>query len=115
MPSVGAIDCDVHPAVPGMRALLPYLEEHWREQVAVRGIDGLDPASYPVNIPANARPTGVRPPASRAADLALLREHVLAPFQTRFAILNCLYGASVGVQRAFRRRAVPRDQRLDRG
>ncbi len=41
-PSRGAIDCDVHPAVPGMAALLPYLDEYWREQVTVRGIDGLD-------------------------------------------------------------------------
>ena len=25
-PRIGAIDCDIHPAVPGMRALLPYLD-----------------------------------------------------------------------------------------
>jgi len=26
----GAIDCDIHPAVPDMRALLPYMDEYWR-------------------------------------------------------------------------------------
>ncbi len=93
-PAVGAIDCDVHPAVPGMRALLPYLEEHWREQVSVRGIDGLDPASYPINIPANARPDWRPASGKPGSDLDLLREHVLAPFGTRYAILNCLYGAA---------------------
>jgi uncharacterized protein len=92
-PAVGAIDCDVHPAVPGMRALLPYLEEHWREQVAVRGIDGLDPASYPIGIPANGRPDWRPASGKPGSDLELLREHVLAPFHTRYAILNCLYGA----------------------
>ena len=25
------VDCDVHPTVPGMAALLPYLDDHWRE------------------------------------------------------------------------------------
>ena len=93
-PAVGAIDCDVHPAVPGMRALLPYLEEHWREQVTVRGIDGLDPSSYPVNVPANGRPDW-RPVAGKpGSDVGLMRQHVLTPFHTRYAVLNCLYGAS---------------------
>jgi len=40
--TAGAIDVDVHPAVPGMAALLPYLDAHWREQMVVRGIDGLE-------------------------------------------------------------------------
>ena len=55
-PTTGAIDCDLHPAVPGMRVLLPYLDDHWREQVAVRGIDGLDLAAYPPGAPISARP-----------------------------------------------------------
>lgn len=92
-PTVGAIDCDVHPTVPGMRALMPYIEEHWREQVVVRGIDGLDPASYPVNIPANGRPDWRPASGKPGSDLGQLREHVLAPFHTRYAILNCRYGA----------------------
>ena len=37
----GGIDCDVHPALPGLSALLPYLDAYWREQITVRGIGGL--------------------------------------------------------------------------
>ena len=33
----GAIDCDIHPAVPNMRALLPYLDEYWRDAIVSRG------------------------------------------------------------------------------
>ena len=28
-----AIDCDVHPTVPSMKALLPYLDDYWRDSV----------------------------------------------------------------------------------
>jgi len=93
-PRIGAIDCDLHPAVPGMRALLPYLDEHWREQVTVRGIDGLDSSSFPLNAPANCRADwwvdGVKP----GSRLDLLRSHALEPFGTRVAICNCLYGVA---------------------
>jgi uncharacterized protein len=37
-----AIDCDLHPALPGCMALLPYLDDHWREEITSRGLDGLD-------------------------------------------------------------------------
>jgi predicted TIM-barrel fold metal-dependent hydrolase len=89
----GAIDCDIHPAVPGMAALLPYLDDHWREQVTTRGIDGLDLASYPPAIPANARPDwrGARVPGS---DLQALQRDALDAFGIRFAICNCLYGVA---------------------
>ncbi|HSU04666.1 MAG TPA: amidohydrolase family protein [Acetobacteraceae bacterium] len=92
-PRIGAIDCDVHPAVPGMRALLPYLDDHWREQVTVRGIDGLDPSSFPVNAGPNCRADwradGVKPGSS----LERLRADALDAFGSRVAICNCLYGA----------------------
>src|SRR5246127_523645 len=56
------IDCDIHPAVGGTRTtLLPYLDDHWKEQVVSRAIDGLDLNSYPVNMPLSRRP-GWRPP-----------------------------------------------------
>ncbi len=29
----GAIDCDLHPAVPAMSVLVPYLDDYWREMV----------------------------------------------------------------------------------
>jgi predicted TIM-barrel fold metal-dependent hydrolase len=93
-PRIGAIDCDIHPAVPGMRALLPHLDENWREQITVRGIDGLDPSSFPNNAPANCRADWRVNGAKPGSSLELLRTHALDAFGTRAAICNCLYGAS---------------------
>ncbi|MGH7152295.1 MAG: amidohydrolase family protein [Acetobacteraceae bacterium] len=93
-PRIGAIDCDLHPAVPGMHALIPYLDDHWREQVTVRGIDGLDSSSFPLNAPANCRPDWRVNGAKPGSSLDLLRTHALDPFGTRAAICNCLYGAA---------------------
>ena len=94
-PAPGGIDCDIHPAVPGVHALLPYLDEHWREQVATRGIDELASISYPHNAPITARPDW-RPSRGRAGtDLDRLRAEALEPFNTRIAIANCLYGVQL--------------------
>ena len=92
LPRIGAIDCDIHPAVPGMKALLPYLSPHWREQAKVRGIDGLDLSSYPVRVPANARPDWRGAEGKPGSDPAQLIAHALDGFGSRFAICNCLYG-----------------------
>ena len=55
--AVTRIDCDIHPAVGGTRTtLLPYLDDHWKEQVVSRAIDGLDLTSYPPNMPLCGRP-----------------------------------------------------------
>ncbi len=92
----GAIDCDLHPAVPGMQVLLPYLDDYWREMVHVRALDRLNLSltSYPQNTPLACRPDwqlqgGAKPGTS----LAGMQRHVLDRFQPRFGILNCLYGA----------------------
>ena len=51
------IDCDIHPAVGGTRTtLLPYLDDHWKEQVVSRAIDGLDLNSDPPSMPLSGRP-----------------------------------------------------------
>src|SRR6266567_1708518 len=49
----GAIDCDLHPAMPGAPALLPYLDEYWRNQIVDRHIDKYSfvLTSYPPNSP----------------------------------------------------------------
>ena len=69
------IDCDIHPAVGGTRTtLLPYLDNHWKEQVVSRAIDGLDLNSYPPNMPfcgrADWRPKDGSKPGS---DLAMVQ------------------------------------------
>jgi hypothetical protein len=54
------IDCDIHPAVGGTRTtLLPYLDDHWKEQVVSRAIR---PTCH-----SRAVPTGVPKTASLAA------------------------------------------------
>ncbi len=95
MTEAGGIDCDIHPAVPELKVLLPYLEEHWREAVIQRGIQELTTISYPANSPLTARPDW-RPTKGRpASQLDLVRDQLLEPFGTRFAICNCLYGVQL--------------------
>ena len=45
----GGIDCDLHPAVPNLKALHPYLTDHWRDIVNQRQITQ-DPAMFAVVI-----------------------------------------------------------------
>jgi predicted TIM-barrel fold metal-dependent hydrolase len=94
----GAIDCDLHVAVPGMKVLLPYLDDYWREMVSVRALDRLNLSltSYPENAPLSCRPdwkleNGSKPGSS----LKAMQEHILDRYQPRFGIINCLYGAQV--------------------
>ena len=51
----GAIDCDIHPTVPGIGVLLPYMDDYWQEAFVSRGIDGLEMASYPPGAPISCR------------------------------------------------------------
>jgi predicted TIM-barrel fold metal-dependent hydrolase len=87
----GAIDCDVHVAVPGMRVLLPYMSQAWQEMITTRGTDGLELASYPPNAPLSCRPDWRPAGGKPGTDIAMLRE-ALDGFGTRAAIVNCLYG-----------------------
>jgi predicted TIM-barrel fold metal-dependent hydrolase len=87
------IDCDIHPALPGTAALLPYLDNHWREQVTSRGIDGMDLNSYPLNMPLTSRPDWRVPGAKAGSNLAQMQTQALDAFGLSTAICNCLYGA----------------------
>jgi predicted TIM-barrel fold metal-dependent hydrolase len=93
----GAIDCDIHPAVPNMRALLPYLDEYWRDAIVSRGIAGAnqDLSSYPPNAPLSVRPDWKPEKGNAGTDIALLKTQALDAFGTRFAIANPLHGALV--------------------
>ncbi len=89
------IDCDIHPAVGGTRTtLLPYLSDHWKEQVVSRAIDGLDLNSYPPNMPlsgrADWRPANGDKPGS---DLAMVQRGAFDQLGSSHAICNVLYGA----------------------
>ncbi|HEY4253725.1 MAG TPA: amidohydrolase family protein [Roseomonas sp.] len=90
----GGIDCDVHPSVPSLKALLPYLGDQWRDMVVQRGLDELNSISYPLNAPITAR-ADWRVDGAVPSGVAAMRQQLLDPFQLRFAILNCLYGVQL--------------------
>ena len=93
--AITPIDCDIHPAVPKLTALLPYLSDHWADTVVQRGLTELNTASYPDNAPLTARPEW-RPAGARpASSLELVRRELLDRFDCRAALCNCLYGTHV--------------------
>ena len=98
LPRSGAIDCDIHPALPGPAALLPYLEEYWRDtlNMIMKGLGRFEMNSYPVNAPLTARPDWRIKNAVAGTSLELMREHALDHFGLRYAICNCL-NASMAV------------------
>lgn len=90
MPS--PIDCDLHPVVPGIRSLLPYLDDHWRETVIRRGIEDLTTVSYPSRNPLSFRQDWRDESGRTATDVTTLTAQALDPLGTQLAILNPLYG-----------------------
>lgn len=95
VPFRGAIDCDLHPAVPDVAALAPYLDDFWREHLAERRIDQSPFAlsSYAPILPLSARQDWRPAEGVPGASLDALRTHALDTFGTRFAIGNVLHGA----------------------
>ncbi len=91
----GPIDCDVHPTVPGLRALLPYLDDQWRETAIRRGFDELDTIAYPAPSPLTVRADWRDGEGRGATDATRLAKEALEPFGTATAILNPLYGVQV--------------------
>ena len=96
--SVGAnfrgVDCDVHPTVPGMQALLPYLDAHWREAVIEREVN-LESQSYPPNSPLSARPDWRDKNGRAGLDVKQLCDLTLDRWGSSLAILNCIYGVQL--------------------
>jgi hypothetical protein len=93
--ALAPIDCDLHPAVPGIKALHPYLSDHWREASILRGMDDLESIAYPAHSPLSARPDWRPAQGKPGASLDLLRAQALAPFGTRIGICNPLYGVQL--------------------
>ena len=95
VPLPGAIDCDLHPTMPGVPALRPYLDEFWADQFANRHIDQLafTLSSYPTTSPLSARPDWRTASGAPAADLDALRRNALDPLRVSYAICNPLHGA----------------------
>lgn len=91
----GGVDCDVHPAVPHLTSLLPYLNDYWRDQVTTRGMVDLVSQSYPKNSPIVARPDWRPENGKPGESLEDMQRHVLDPFQLELAICNPLYGVQM--------------------
>ncbi len=93
--SSSAIDCDVHANVPSMQALLPYLDEQWRDSVIDRGLNSLESISYPPNAPLTSRADWRGKAGEPPNTLDKLRTHALDRWNIDVAICNCLYGVQL--------------------
>ncbi len=94
-PASGAIDCDIHPSVPGLEVLLPYLTDHWRDYVAQTGLHELESVSYPLGAPITARQDWRPRRGKPASTLDQLRSDLLDRWNPKVAICNCLYGVQL--------------------
>ena len=88
MSELGAIDCDVHPSVPDINALLPYLDTFWRDSVVDRGLSSLDSNSYPLKSPLTARPEWRGKHGLAAVDAKQVAEDVKARFGVKTVLIN---------------------------
>ena len=93
----GAIDCDIHPGVPDIKALLPYMDAFWQESFIARGLDGFDMMSYPLNGPLTCRPDWRVPGQRPGSSLDAMRTQALDKFGIGLAICNPLSGGQVAV------------------
>ncbi len=89
------IDCDVHPVMPGLQALMPYFDDLWRDLVVRRGVEELNSISYPRNAPLTTRADWRGEDGRGASTAERLVAEALVPFGTGTAILNCLYGVQL--------------------
>ena len=91
-----AIDCDVHPTVPGMKALLPYLDDYWRDTVEERGITRSRPSPIRPTRRSPSRPDW-RGKNGRAATAASRPDGTGAATAGRpdSRSCNCLYGVQL--------------------
>src|SRR6202790_4462257 len=94
-PIAGGVDCDLHPAVPHLTSLLPYLNDYWRDQVTTRGMTDLVSQSYPVNSPIPSGPGGGAAKGKPGSDGEDKKGQALDPFGIRYGICNPLYGVQM--------------------
>src|SRR5450432_1822601 len=71
------VDCDIHPGVPDIKALLPYMSDFWRTSFVDRGIDGFDMMSYPLGAPITCRPDWRVPGERPGSSLDAMRAQAL--------------------------------------
>src|SRR5260370_20542532 len=96
-PIAGGVDCDLHPAVPHLTSLLPYLNDYWRDQVTTRGMTDLVSQSYPQNSPISAPPDWRPAQGKPGSNLEDMKAQALDPVGVSYAICHPLYGVQTGV------------------
>jgi predicted TIM-barrel fold metal-dependent hydrolase len=86
------IDVDIHPTVPSVEALFPYLSEHWREYIRTSAFKGPVDTAYPPRAPTTVAP-GITSPDDKppGSTLQSIQKDVLDPWTLEFGILNCAY------------------------
>lgn len=89
--SEAAIDCDLHPGVPGVAALLPYMDDYWRHTLKERGIEVLESASYPPNAPSSVRGDWRGPKGDAPSTVGQLQAQALDRWGASIGILNPLF------------------------
>lgn len=92
--AVKPIDCDVHPGISGLKALLPYYDDYWRDFVSMRGLDGMDLGTYRPSLPIAARDDWRGEEGRGAMSVAAMQEQLLDAFGLELAICSVLNGAS---------------------
>src|SRR4051794_41939293 len=95
-PIAGGVDCDLHPAVPHLTSLLPYLNDYWRDQVTTRGMTDLVSQSYPANSPITARPDWRSSQGKAGPRLEKMKRDAPGGFGVGFCICNPLYRGEKG-------------------
>ncbi len=94
-PLPGGVDCDLHPAVPHLTSLLPYMNDYWRDQVTTRGMVDLVSQSYPTNSPISSRPDWRPARGKPGASSADMQKQALDPHLVAYGICNPLYGVQM--------------------
>ena len=111
-PLPGGVDCDLHPAVPHLTSLLPYMNDYWRDQVTTRGMTDLVSQSYPTNSPISSRPDWRPGQGKPGSDLADMQKQALDRFGVSLRHLQSALRRADGVLRGHAGRVLPRAERL---
>lgn len=89
------IDCEIHNELPTLKALYPYLPEHWVDYCNESAFVGPDSNDYPKAMPLTVRPDAEQgegvPPASTVEQI---QRDVLDPWQVEVGILTPIYWVS---------------------
>jgi predicted TIM-barrel fold metal-dependent hydrolase len=89
------VDADIHLEIPDVKALVPFMEGHWRDFFPERGIIDLQTANYPPLAPFSARQDWRRSGTKPAGSIAQVRSELLDRFTIDTAICNCLFGVQL--------------------